>query len=165
MGEADLDFLKPLSLLFQFFLDLLEVVDLVCDFGATRELLSLLLFKFLYGLCHSFFVEVDQAHMLLEVFKLVVYSLLFDLKAIVVSQLDLCSLGFNLLNQSLKFAINHFKILNSPELHRLEQLIPILNELLCLLATFIHLPHYVLSIFFQDIHYTKIELRSVDTKI
>jgi hypothetical protein len=85
LGETYLDFLQSLSLLFQLVLYLLEVLDFVRDFGSPLNFIILSALKFFDCLLNGIFVEVDEAHVLLEVFKLLIDPLFFHLKAIVVS--------------------------------------------------------------------------------
>jgi hypothetical protein len=85
LGETYLDFLQSLSLLFQLVLYLLEVLNFVRNFGSTLNFIILSALKFFDCLLNGIFVEVDEAHVLLEVFKLLIDPLFFHLKAIVVS--------------------------------------------------------------------------------
>ena len=109
-------------------------------------------FEFIHSLVDGILVEVDQAHVLLEIFQLSIYSLLFDFEAIVVSELHLSSFGLNLVQKRLEFGIDHLEVLDPSHFHCLEQFISILNQFLRLRTALVHLPHYALTVLFQDVH-------------
>lgn len=99
LREADLHTMKLLGLVLQFVLHLLEVVKLG---GHLRSLNFVFNLRFIWKLVHSLLdgllVKVDQAHVFLEVFQLLIYSLFFHSEAIIVLKFDQRSLGHDLVD-------------------------------------------------------------------
>ena len=108
--------------------------------------------EFLDGLLNGILVEVDEAHVLLEVLELLVDPLLLHLEAIVVPQLDGGSLSLNLIDELLVLVVNLLHIANSPNLHRFEKLVTIFDKLFCFLAILVELSNDRLSRFLQNVN-------------
>ena len=65
-------------------------------------------------------IEVDQTHVLLEVFELLIDSVLLHLEALVVFQFILSPLILNLINEFLILAIHELDIFDPSDFHLLE---------------------------------------------
>lgn len=91
--------------------------------------------------------------MLLEVLQLLINSLFFNLKTIVVSYFDLCSLASYLVDQLLVLGIDHFDVFDPSQLHLSEQLVALVDQLDRLLAVLLQLPDNLLSIFLEHVNY------------
>lgn len=147
LRKAYLDFLQSLSLLFELILYFLEVLDFVGNLRSTLDFIILTALKFLDCFLNGIFVKIDEAHVLLEIFELLVDPLFFHLKAIVVSQFDLRSLGFDLVDELLVLVVNLFYISDSSYFHRFKKLVTIFDKFFCFLAVFIQLSYDRLSRF------------------
>jgi len=121
LREADLDLLEFECLLVQLVLHLLEIVKFGTDLGATLEFrvceLNCSLAEFVYCFLDCLFVKVYQAHMLLEILKLLINPKLLHSKTIVVPQFHMSSLFLNLVDQLLILRIYKFDIFDSPDFH------------------------------------------------
>jgi hypothetical protein len=76
--------------------------------------------QFIYCFGHCLLIEVDQTHVLLKVFELLIDSLLLHLEALVVLQFILSPLILNLINEFLILAIHQLDVFDPSDFHLLE---------------------------------------------
>lgn len=110
-----------------------EIIQLDRDLRSLDLLIKLIFIrKFINRLLNGLLVEVDQTHVFLEVFQLLINTCLFHSKAVIVPQFGVCPLSLDLVDEFLKVRVYKLDVLDSSDFHLFVQIVTHFNELFSL---------------------------------
>jgi hypothetical protein len=147
-----LDLIEFISLLFQFFFQLFEIIDFAAKFRTSENLVEVVALKFGESVGDGVLVEIEQTEMLLEVLQLQVDSVLLHFEALIVLEFHDGPVELNQVHQSLEFVVDELQVLNPLHLQVLQQLTPVLDQLVRLHSESLKLSHDGLAALSQHVN-------------